>query len=137
MMRTLFKLTVWIGITVGLGACSADAVPVQAPIDPSPKSAVTMHPTLADYLLIPNDNQVYSWTPEGLLKYSFQLQNNNARQVRVRIQAAFYDSSGVHVVYEPVGDLRRVLPPSSIQNIEFICSNQRGKSIRVHIMPSR
>ena len=137
MLRIASQLAAWIILTVSFVACSSDAVPVAAPVDESPKSVVTMHPELADFLIIPNDNQAYSWTQDGLLKYTFQLQNNNARQVRVRVRATFYDQSGTEVAYGAAGELRRVLPPSSIEPFEFVCSNPRGKSVRVHVLPSR
>lgn len=111
--------------------------PVSPGMVSSPSTAVTVTSDLAEVLAVPDINapQLYTYTADGLLRYQFQLQNKTTQSFFVRIEPTFFDDTGA--VVDNQQPMRRAFGPQQIQTIEVVCTNNRGRKVRVQVAPAR
>ena len=137
MIRTLSVCLLGAIALTTAGSCAAKK-PVDPLITATPKSPVWLHPDLQPKLLIPDiKQQQYSFTQDGLLTYTFHLQNQSDLEVWVQVMPTFYDESGERPVYEPLGGRREVIPSAGTKPISVVCNNPRGRSVVVQVLPVR
>ncbi|MBI4605171.1 MAG: hypothetical protein HY721_24670 [Planctomycetes bacterium] len=122
---------------LGLAACSSPSGPVAPALVPSPLTKVTFTPDLQGAVGVPNvpTAQVFDHTPDGHLKYQFQLQNNTGDSFFLRVQATFVDEKGV--VVDPQQPTRVPFQPGQIQTISVTSANALARDVRVQVMPAR
>lgn len=134
MSRGLNVLLFCVCAALLLPGCSS-AKPVAAPIGDSPNAPVLFHPVLTQCLVVPNAQQSYGRTADGLLTYTFHLQNNCEKGIWVRVRPSFYDESGTRVVDEPLAGPRRQISSGSIETFEVVSADTRGHTVRVQVLP--
>ncbi len=129
------RLVIGIGL-LALPACQSPG-PVAAGMTPSPQTAVTLTSDLEGILAVPNVQgpQLYTYTPDGLLQYQFQLQNNSNQGFFIQVRPTFFDEQGVAVDNPP--PYREAVAAQEIKTIRVVCSNNRGRRVRVQISPAR
>jgi hypothetical protein len=118
-------------------SCGGPEGPVSPTEVGTPQTAVLVTPDLVDVVSVPTlpGAQVYSYTPDGLLKFQFQLQNKTDQSFFLRIEANFLDESGITVAKR--GPLRVAFTPYQIQSIPVTCDNPKGRTVRVQVSPAR
>ena len=119
---------------VPLSGCSSSK-PVAAPVGDSPRSPVVFQGTLVPCLVVPEGRQAYGRTADGLLRYTFHLQNNCDKEIWVRVHPKFYDESGVRVVSEPLAGPRRSVGAGTIETFEVVSASTLGHTVMVQVWP--
>lgn len=123
-------------LAISLAACSTPG-PVTPNMTDSPLTAVTLTSDLQGVIAVPNvpGSQVYTYTPDGILQYQFQLQNNTDQNFFVRVQPTFFDAQGVAVDNPP--PTREPFSAQEIKTIRVVCTNNRANRVRVQVSPAR
>jgi uncharacterized protein YcfL len=120
-------------VAVSLG-CQAGPAPARKL--PSPDSSVVLDQQIRSLVGLPETHpEVTSETADGRMKYVFHLQNQTNRELRLQIEATFYDKAGV-----PVDDqLPRFifLAPSAIQALAVDASTRQAARVLVQVRAAR
>ena len=116
-----------------LVSCSSPAGPVVPEVVDSPRTPVVIDSTMADWLAVPNANQAYGWTDDGLLTYTFQLQNRTNETFFVQVKSTFFDESGVNVVDDQLPK-RQSIPSAGIVSVRAVAINPAARKVRVQIL---
>lgn len=124
-------------LSAALIACVASCSSPRQPVTPygvaAPTGPVVIDSAIADWVAIPNAHENYDWTADGLLKYTFQLQNMTDDPIWIAYKTTFFDASGVTVVDEQ-GVKRRSLRPAETVSIPVVATNPAAKKVKVQIL---
>ncbi len=116
-----------------VASCSSPRQPVTPKIVDAPREPVVIDSKMADWVKVPNANQTYEWTSDGLLKYVVHLQNMTEDTVWFRYKTTFFDASGVTPVDEQ-GVRRRSVAPAETATISVVAGNSSAKKVRIQIL---
>ncbi len=128
-----FTTSVLLIATVAAVSACSHAAPVSPRIVDSPRTAVVMDPYLAESLAIPNDRQAYGSTDDGLLTYTFQLQNSTPDPIWIRVKAVFFDQTR-NVVDDQLPAPRTQIRGSSIESIRVVSSSPKAHFVQVQVL---
>lgn len=137
MKRPLLTASVSVALLVALSACGGPQGPVAPSVADSPQSPILIHPQLEDVIVVPADPgtaQSYSYTSDGRLRYDFRLQNRIDEAFFLRIQATFYDESGVSV--DTQQPFRLPVNKFEDKDVHVICGNKKGRKVKVQVAPA-
>ncbi len=107
--------------------------PVAPEVVDAPRTPVVIDSKMADWVAVPNAHQNYDWTADGLLKYTFQLQNMTEHSFWFRYKTTFVDASGVTPVDEQL-TRRQSLAPAETATITVVSGNAAAKKVRIQIL---
>ncbi len=130
--RVLTAATLFAALFYG-AACSSPRQPVEPQTVDAPRTEVTIDSKMADWVAVPNSNQNYDWTADGLLKYTFQLQNMTDHQFWFLYKTTFVDASGVTPVDQQLAR-RQALGPAEVATITVVSGSPAAKKVRIQIM---
>ena len=133
----LFTASLCVCLLAALSACSGPQGPVAPDVAESPQSPILIHPQLQDVLVVPADPgtaQAYSYTEDGRLRYDFRLQNRIDEAFFLRLQATFYDESGVSVDNQQ--PFRLPMNKFEDKSVYVICGNTKGRKVKVYVSPA-
>lgn len=114
-------------------SCSSPREPVAPTVDDSPRTPVVIDSKMADWVIVPNAQQVYDHTDDGLLRYTFQLQNRTEDPIWIRYVTTFFDASGVIPVDEQPSK-RKSLAPTETVTITVVSANPAARTVKVQIL---
>ncbi len=114
-------------------SCSSPRQPVAPQTVDAPRTPVTIDSKMADWVAVPNAHQNYGWTADGLLKYTFQLQNRTDHQFWFLYKTTFVDASGVTPVDQQLAR-RQPLGPAETATITVVSGNPAAKKVRIQIL---
>lgn len=114
-------------------SCRSPRQPVAPQIIDAPRTPVTIDSEMADWVAVPNAHQNYDWTADGLLKYTFQLQNVTGHQFWFLYKTTFVDASGVTPVDQQLAR-RQPLGPAETATITVVSGNAAAKKVRIQIL---
>lgn len=123
-------------VLLGAASCSSPRQPVTPGVVDSPYGPVVIDSALADWIAVPNAHQNYDWTADGLLKYTFQLQNLTEDSFTFRYKATFLDASGVTPVDEQ-GVKHQPIAPAETVTISVVSGSPAAKKVRIQILEGR
>ena len=120
-------------VILGAVSCSSPRQPVSPGVVDSPRGPVVIDSKMADWVAVPNAHQNYDWTSDGLLKYTFQLQNMTEHSFSFRYKTTFFDASGVTPVDEQ-GVRRQHLAPAETATVSVVAGNPSAKKVMIQIL---
>lgn len=139
-MSTFLKLAAPAFIAAALVSVVACSAPPRQPVAPvvadSPQTPVIIDNAMAGLVVVPNAHHNYDWTADGLLKYSFQLQNRTDHRFFVAYKTTFFDASGVTPVdQQPLR--RQPMGPAETVTITVVSGSPAAKKVQVQVLEDR
>ena len=135
-MKRLVALSVALAALVSLPSCAHQG-PAQIDDVESPPSDILIDPGLVKMVGIPKTRApVRTLTADGRMQFSFHLQNQTDKQLRLQYTATFYDGAGVAI--EPQKPITLFLPPNELKPVPPIAaSSKEARNISVQVRPAR